>query len=196
MFSSTPVDIEINYNLGPIYYDNSKSSVEISKLYTTHNNGKIPENTVNGLTIQNGYLSATLDIENRTIRQGYKCYYPTKITINAGFTDSTVYISNKLRKGSCRYEQTERHEHTHLALGQAGFMAQIALLQKMLPSIIKKHGPIVSEKGQNMVEKQLFNDYNKDILELHQMITEITAAEQQKLDTTENYMRETALCAN
>jgi hypothetical protein len=81
-----------------------------------------------------------------------------------------------------------------LALGKAGLEAQIALIRKMLPSIIKKHGAIVSEESKDLAEQEMFDVYNKDIGELRQMTADITSKEQQKLDTKENYMRETKLC--
>lgn len=194
MFLSSPVEIEINYDLGKMDYDTSKSTDEIAELYSRHNNGKKAENTVNGLTVQNNYFRLTLDIENRTIRRGYRCYYPSKVTIDTGFKDSVVYLANSLKSGSCRFELTKRHEHTHLALGKAGLEAQVALLRKMLPPIIKKHGAIVSEESKDMAEHDLFSAYNNDISELRQMMADATAMQQEQLDTTENYRRETALC--
>ncbi len=194
LFLSLPVEIEINYDLGKLEYDSSKSNDELAELYSAHNSGRKAENTVNGLTVQNGYFRLTLDIENRTIRRGYKCYYPSKITIDTGYKDSTVYLAKNLKSGSCRFELTKRHEYTHLALGKAGLEAQIALIRKMLPSIIKKHGAIVSEESKDLAEQEIFDAYNKDIGELRQMTADITSKEQQKLDTKENYMRETKLC--
>ena len=194
LFRSLPVEIEINYDLGKMEYDTTKSNNELAELFSTHNGGRQPENIVNGLTVQNSYFRLTLDIENRMIRRGYKCYYPSKITIDTGFKDTTIYLSNRLKSGTCRFELTKRHEHTHLALGKAGLEAQIAVLRKMLPSVIKKNGTVVSEESKDMVEQELFDAYNKEINELRQMIADITAKEQQKLDTKENYIRETKLC--
>lgn len=193
-FAASPIDVEINYDYGELKYDTSKTTEEMARLFSAHNAGMAPENTVNGLTVQNGYFRLTLDIDNRTIRRGYKCYYPSKITIDTGFKDSTIYIANRLKSGSCRFELTKRHEQTHLALGKAGLDAQIALIRKMLPSIVKKHGAIVSEESKDMAEKELFDAYNDDINELRQMMSDATNAEQQKLDSKENYILETALC--
>ena len=195
-FSSSPIDVEINYDYGELEYDTSKSTEEMAKLFSAHNSGRIPENTVNGLTVQNGYFRLTLDIDNRTIRRGYKCYYPSKITVDTGFKDTTIYIANRLKSGSCRFELTKRHEQTHLALGKAGLDAQIALIRKMLPAIVKKHGAIVSEESKDVVEQELFDAYNNEINQLRQMMNDATNAEQQKLDTKENYIRETALCSS
>lgn len=194
-FAASKVDVEINYDYGELKYDTSKSDAEMARLFSEHNGGQTPQNTINGLTVQNGYFRLTLDIDNRTIRRGYKCYYPSKITIDTGFKDSTIYLANQLKSGSCRFELTKRHEHTHLALGKAGLESQIALLRKMLPSIVKKHGAIVSEESKDMAEQELFNAYNEDINELRQMMTDATNSEQQKLDSRENYIYETALCS-
>lgn len=194
-FSSSPVDIEINYDFGDLKYDTSKSNEEIAELFESRNGNKA-ENTINGLTVQNSYFRLTLDIENRTVRSKYKCYYPSKITIDTGFKDTIVYIARRLKPNSCRYELTKRHEHTHLALGKAGLEAQVALLRKMLPSILKKHGAVVSDESKTLVEQELFDTYNSEINDLRQMLSDITASEQQKLDTKENYIKETALCVN
>lgn len=195
-FSVAPIDIEINYDYGELKYDNSKSVEEMAELFSSHNGGQKPENNINGLTVQNGYFRLTLDIDNRTIRRGYKCYYPSKITIDTGFKDSTIYITKHLKSGSCRFEITKRHEQTHLALGKVGLDAQIALIRKMLPSIVKKHGAIVSEESKDFAEQELFDAYNAEINELRQMMNDATNAEQQKLDTKENYILETALCSS
>ena len=162
-FSSSPIDVEINYDYGELEYDTSKSTEEMAKLFSAHNSGRIPENTVNGLTVQ--------------------CYYPSKITVDTGFKDTTIYIANRLKSGSCRFELTKRHEQTHLALGKAGLDAQIALIRKMLPAIVKKHGAIVSEESKDVVEQELFDAYNNEINQLRQMMNDATNAEQQKLDT-------------
>jgi len=194
LFRSLPVEVEINYDFGKMEYDTSKSHKQLAELFSEHNNHRRPENIVNGLTVQNGYFRLTLNIENRTIRRGYKCYYPSKIVIDTGFKDSVVYLASNLKGGTCRFEQTKRHEHTHLALGKAGLEAQVALIRKMLPSIIKKNGAVVSEESKDMIEQQIFKTYDKEINELRQMIADVTAKEQQKLDTKENYLKETKLC--
>ncbi len=195
MFLSTPVNIEINYDLGELKYDNSKNYDELAKLFSEHNNGNKAENTVNGLTVQNGYFRLTMDIENRTIVSGYKCYYPAKITIDTGFNDSTIYLAKSLKSGTCRFELTKRHEYTHLALGKVGLMAQVQLLKTALPAIIKKQGATVSGEDKDKVEREMFASYNKAIGDLRQVMTNITTSEQQKLDTKQNYIKETALCA-
>lgn len=194
MFLSSPVDIEINYDLGSLNYDTSKSNDELAGLYRQHNNGRPADNVVNGLTLQNNYFRLTLDIQNRTIRSGYKCYYPSKITIDTGFSDSVIYLAKSLKSGTCRFELTKRHEHTHLALGKAGLLAQVELLRKMMPTIIKKQGAVVSEESKDLTEQEIFNSYNKAIGEVREMMADITSAEQQKLDTKENYILETGYC--
>ena len=194
IFLSNQVNIEINYDLGELKYDNSKNYEELAKLFSEHNNGNKAENTVNGLTVQNGYFRLTMDIENRTIVSGYKCYYPAKITVDIGFNDSTIYLANSLRSGTCRFELTKRHEYTHLALGKAGLMAQVQLLKTALPTIIKNQGASVSEDDKDKVEREMFASYNKAISDLRQVMANITTLEQQKLDTKQNYIKETALC--
>ena len=195
MLYSSPVEIEINYDLGSLKYDMTKDNEGLSVLYQDNNTGRKPNNTVNGLTVQNGYFRLTMDIENRTIKSGYKCYYPAKVVIDMGFKDSTIYIAKSLKSGTCRFELTKRHEHTHLSLGKAGLLAQVELLRKTLPIIIKKQGAIVSEEGKESAEKKLFDAYNTAVNETRQMMADITAEEQQKLDTTENYLKESILCS-
>ena len=194
MFLSSAVDVEINYDFGGLAYDTSKLPEEMAVLYSQHNGGKTAESAINGLTVQNAYFRLTLDIENRSIKGGYKCYYPSKIQIDTGFKDSTIYISNSLKSGTCRFEQTKRHEHTHLFLGKAGLVAQAELLRKMLPSIIKKQGAVVSDESKDLAEQEIFSSYNKVITDVRQMVADVTIGEQQKLDTKENYIKETALC--
>ena len=194
MFLNMPVDIEINYDLGELKYDTSKSNDDLAKLFSEHNNGNKAENTVNGLTVQNGYFRLTMDIENRTIVKGYKCYYPAKISIDTGFKDSTIYLAKSLRSGTCRFELTKRHEYTHLALGKAGLLAQVQLMQRLLPTIIKKQGAMVSDEDKEQIERKIFDAYNKEINDLRLVVAGIMTAEQQKLDNKQNYLRETALC--
>ena len=178
---------EIISHLGKINYIGEYSSKELAD--------KFPERAVKnqdmlGLTAIALEYSVILHINKYKMSDGSFCVYPKNVQVNIGYSNPTIYLSSDLKKGSCVYKRTLRHEWQHLVLIYIYFQQYIHSIKRNLSS-----GPqILVTKKTETADNLLQQKYSETIEKIHSANMEKLMEFEKQLDSFENYQNEGNLC--
>ena len=188
IMKENPAEVEVIYNFGELKYDFSKIGDDIPVPdYATDDGG-----TVNGLTELDPHFGVETVTTASPLSDGRQCFYPRKVTAKIWYKP-TVYIAEGLKKSSCRFKVTMRHEQTHLDIGHQVLLMFAQALKVQIPIILDRVGPQVSRQKKETM-KQTGDAYNKKIIELNSVFINALKQKNMELDTHENYSNEDKLC--
>ena len=145
-----------------------------------------------GLTTAQFGLSLRAEYASRTAG-GVTCIYPTRITVEIGYTSVTIYVARQYRRGSCQYDAIMEHENEHVRINRDTLAEHLALIEADLLDAARAGFPLQSAS----VERA--TDYGMDLLttELRQGVDRMIAdreAQHAQLDSPESYARTQAEC--
>jgi hypothetical protein len=193
--------VEVTSSYGRLRYDYSKDEAylkkEKEKLFPQLAEENLSDDIIAvGLTKVKDNFDLNMDVGQVEIGHGYYCLYPEKIKAHIGYVLPTIYIAKSLRKGTCLFEVSLRHEKTHMQI-------YIEALDYFLPTFKKSAENLFQEVGVKVIPspkiaKESAMDLNRKYV---QALKEKVDAwrkeveiEQQKLDSVENYLVENRLC--
>ena len=190
-----PPEVEIVYNYGELKYDYSLSDEQLNERVRALYPDKITHK-INGLTELSPYIVVESSIM-QTGSKSYLCYYPKKVRVIVGY-NPIVYIRNDLKKDTCRYNITMRHEQTHLDIGDLAMTEFLQNIKSSFPRIIKDVGVIVKPYSDNVSandnSKELNNLYRQQLSYMFERFVKGMVEQQMLIDTTESYNAEGMLC--
>ncbi len=149
-----------------------------------------------GLTKIKESLEVNMEVEKVGVSHGYQCLYPKSIDVFLGYYLPVIYVSKELKKGTCLYDVTLRHEQTHMQI-------YIEALDYFLPELKEFSKTLIDKKGVKIIEsdsdaelhaKILNDDYVSYIEEYVDKWRKTVEKEQLKLDSIENYIIESKIC--
>lgn len=188
-----PAEVVVSYNFGKLNYDLTLSSAQIKEksahsVFQTRSGGKYM-----GLTLLNQYNNyAVTDSGAIEMGDGYYCTIPAKIEIKTGYLNPTVYLAKSMEKGTCLFRKTVRHEQQHLDIAHIFLRRYAKELEQRVPKIIKETGPLVSLSKDS--DKSLLKTYKTKIDAIYNFYFDEWREMSGKLDTLENYEKESLLC--
>lgn len=194
IMAENPVDFNIYYDYGNLIYDRSKSAEEIKKLYIENKKQEPQSDKILGLTIFNSFYQIMLYTNAQKLRGRTYCYYPAKIDIKIGYKDTTMYLAKELKENTCTYKRTLRHEQTHLKFGEMNLALHVMTTKDSMKNIVNEIGPLVSTKSENEIRDELLNKYENKLGYTYSAVESINKRQNAKIDTLENYRKETAMC--
>lgn len=189
-----PTEIKIFYNYGELKYNNDKSAAELEKIYDEIMPNHSSKN-IRGLTLLAPHMDFNIYIKDVNV-DGYKCFYPQSVDVHLKY-NPTIYLVNTLQKGTCLYDLTLRHEHTHLDIGHQLLTEFVQDLKLQIQQVIENTGvKLVSAEDGNVRQEgaELNTLYQEQITVLFQHFTDELVERNQVIDTKENYKEESLLC--
>lgn len=190
--NANPAEIEISYNFGQLQYNNTLSSKDIQKKVTPNDSVQAGTKYM-GLTLMNHYNKVyVMSSVPQELGDGYYCTYPIRVQVITGYAEPTVYLANSMKKNSCLYRKTLRHEYQHVDNAHIYLNLYIQALEKKIPKMIKDIGPLLSTEENP--EQNLFSLYKKQIDTVYEHYFNEYREKNQKMDTLQNYEKESLLC--
>ncbi|MCP4393770.1 MAG: hypothetical protein GY804_05825 [Alphaproteobacteria bacterium] len=196
------VKVNVNQKYGEVIYDHKLSRTEIAEKIQIQKKQKQKEmhkitlvDHTAGLTAVLFNTSLSAKVEAKPAYGGY-CVVLKSINLDIGYDDIIVYIDRNFPKGSCPYKTTLDHENTHVGIHQTA---------------LQFYTPYIGEKAHEAAQKieSFFTTSIENANELttkyaEQIGTEIKPtidfflnarnAENEKLDTPENYKYTQGMC--
>lgn len=196
-FVSNP-KVTIKAVFEPLRYDYSRASRTLEDMHRKEYGGQTHEGYhINGLTPYNLKTTLEFDILKRVFRDGVTCFYPGEITLVLTFQDPVIYIARSLKKGSCTFNVTMRHEQTHEQINVEALEYYLPKIKDSFLAAVKKYAVAGREKDditleavQKSLQKKYFDAINPILKELEDEV----GREHEKFDNLENYNYETSLC--
>ena len=200
-FANDCSDIKVSANIkfstsyGKLKYDFTKTTQQITFLAKQQG---IAEKGLfaSGLaTIDVNWEISTSSLGN-IMNNSEICVIPTNIDIYIGFTNPIIYISNRLKPHSCKYNLVLRHEQTHQQINKTALDYFIPIFKKEIYEIITNTAPIkVSNSTQiNAATNELTQIYSMKISPIIKEFKKELLTEQSKLDNHKNYEYESTIC--
>jgi len=190
--------VEIVATYEPLRYDYSKVSATLERLHQKEYGGRLGEgHHINGLSTYNLTTVLDFEIEKKSFNDGVTCYYPTDIKLTLGIKDPIIYIARHIKKGTCAYEVTLRHEQTHQQINIEVWEHYLPKIKEQFLETVKKY--TVAGRGQDDISLEAAQEslQKKYLAAIEPLLDEIKAEikhEQIKLDNQENYDYEQSLC--
>ena len=174
-------------------YD-QKSLTQMGKQYGLVEKGML----ASGLSLIGVDWSVALNTVSRVAKDDSVCILPMSLDVYIGFRNPTIYMDKNLKKGSCQYNQTLRHEHHHQEVSVATLEHFLPLIRQEIEKNLKKVAPqnIVSLSQSDDVTDEMNEAYIALIAPMVDRFKATLMHEHQKLDNRQNYDFEHNICKN
>lgn len=196
-FVSNP-KVTIKAVFEPLRYDFSRAPRTLENMHRKEYGGSTHEGyRINGLTPYNLKTNLDFSMLKKTFRDGVTCFYPGEITLVLTFQDPVIYIARSVKKGTCEYNVTMRHEQTHEQINLEAFEYYLPKLKEAFLKAVKKYavaGRPKDDVSLETVQKSLLKKYRDAIDPILKELDEEIEREQEKMDSLEHYNYETSLC--
>ena len=184
-YQKTPT-VQVNFNYGKVYYDNTKSSNQFPAL---------PYNTTMGLTSAQLVNQVTATSFNIPQRNGTVCIGLDSITVNIGYPKIDAYIDKKYRPGSCNYKVIKAHENYHVRVQQEGLKFFSGKIKEAYQIAAKKVKVKAARPGNaQQILNQMVNQIKNEVEPLLSYVEKRMVEENLAIDTQSSYQKETAKC--
>lgn len=196
--SSPKVSLQSSY--GKLRYNHSKDMEYLGratakKLEALHKSTQ-SEFKIMGLTKVRDIFDYETTFGLFPLNNNYSCVYPESIKARLAYNMPTIYIANNLKKDTCLYDLTVRHENTHMQIYIDAMDYFLPAFKKYLNGQFKEIGvEIVSQKADvQEVIKKLNEKYLKGAQQKVDAWRKDIENEELKLDTPEHYLMESMIC--
>ena len=131
-----------------------------------------------------------------SLNKNYSCIYPEKIKVRLGYNMPTIYIANNLKKDTCLYDLTVRHENTHMQIYIDALDYFLPIFKEYLNNQFRLIGIDIVAKNGDIQEsiKKLNEKYLAGAQEKVNAWRNEVETEELKLDTPEHYLMESMIC--
>ncbi len=131
-------------------------------------------------------------VNNQT---GATCLAITSFTYTIEYSP-VIYIASDFKSMGCRYSQTLAHEKRHVATDKRVIEKYLPDMKREITRLVKKmpaQGPYPREKVEEQ-QQRILQDVALVTKPYMDQLIALRRTEQAKIDTVENYKRDTALC--
>lgn len=193
-----PPHVKITSQIEPLRYNHTKVSATLARLREKEY-GQSTDKNHDILGLATYSLGTTLDfqIAKKTFKDGVTCFYPVNAELQIVMKNPTIYIAKNLRKGTCAYNVSLRHEQTHQQINIEVVEHYIPIMRDRFVEAVRKH-PVASRPKDDVsieaAQESLKKRYMEAIKPLVDEIKNEAMAEHMKLDNEENYAFEQNLC--
>ncbi|MBR1840752.1 MAG: hypothetical protein IJ778_01305 [Alphaproteobacteria bacterium] len=193
IYLENPPEIAVKYNYGDLKYDFSKTRDELAKINKEVLG--VEKNNLRGLTsLEPNIKIEGLQLRGEGIDDAKFCVYPVKIEVSVAM-NPIIYLDKSLKKGTCEYKVTLRHEYTHIDIGHTALNLLVKALNRQLPEFAATTAVRVMSPDEIADKAEKLNqDFQQKVLMLWQIFINTLNQQHELLDTPENYKRETSLC--
>jgi hypothetical protein len=137
-----------------------------------------------------------IDIGVTDINRQYVCVYPEKFNVFLGYEHPVIFVAQELKKGTCAYDLTLRHEKTHMQIYIEALDYFLPILKDYMSHLFDELGFVVVARGDSVdkAAKELNEKYLKKMQEKIEVWHNELEAEELKLDTADHYLLENLIC--
>lgn len=193
--------VEVTSSYGKLRYSYDKDEAylkaETAKKFREQGEDMPADFVPIGLTKVRDRFDFSLEVGQIEVSKGYVCLYPSKIKAHLGYYVPTIYILNSLKKDSCLYDLSLRHEKTHMQIYIEALDYFLPAFKKTAEGLFERAGVKIAQRGDDLEKaaRELNDAYLKIISSKVDVWHKEVEAEQLKLDTPENYIIENKICA-
>lgn len=116
------------------------------------------------------------------------CSQMTKLEIDYGFEETTIYMPTELKRHTCSYQAVLRHEYKHVNTDRAFIKRTAPRLRKELKKIAKKLG-VVRSGSTKFAQKKISKELDKKVKALGKKYSAQRRKWQKRVDTPQEYKR-------
>ena len=195
-------NVEIKSSYGKLRYVFDKDSKfleeETAKKYSEQGLTFSEKFTPIGLTKVAEGVDVDIEVGVISVSKGNYCVYPKNIDAFLGYYLPTIYILNKLEKGSCMYDVALRHEKTHMQIYIEALDYFLPIFKKYVNGLYDSDGILIisNKKEAKNAAKMLSDKYMEKIKSRINSWRRDVEIEQMKLDSNENYILENRICVD
>lgn len=189
--------VTIVTQFGNIKYDHTKSKRAISRIHLSNGGMLQSSKLLNGLSVFERKIGVAVKVKQKRLPSGINCYYPAEINFLIGTgEDPIIYIAKEIKKDTCIYDVTLRHEQTHQQINQSVMEHYLPTIKEHLLNVVKKYPVAATRKIINIeqVSAELTKKYTLASSSIVEEIRKETLKEQSRLDTMEHYTYDESLC--
>ena len=192
--------VTIKVKFEPLRYDYSKTPRTLERMHQKEYNGVTHDNyRINGLTPYNLKTTLEFNIFKKVFNDGVTCFYPGQIDLVFTLKDPVIYIARDIKRGTCEYEITMRHEQTHEQVNLDALAYYLPRIRDAFIATVKKYAVAGRERDDvplEVVQENLHKKYFETLNPLLEELQQEIAATQSQFDTLEHYNYESGLCQN
>jgi len=190
--------VKIKAVFEPLRYDYSRASRTLENMHQKEYGGQTHEGyRINGLTPYNLNTTLEFNILKKVFKDGVTCFYPGEINLTFTLKDPVIYVARNIRRGTCEFNVTLRHEQTHEQINIEALEYYLPKIRDAFIAAVRKYAVAGREKDdisleavQSSLQKKYLDAINPLLSELENEI----AVEQAKFDNLEQYNYESGLC--
>lgn len=145
-----------------------------------------------GLTASSLGMNSSFEVKTEG-RGSNLCAQISRLNLEIGFKDTTIYLASELEPHSCGYETVLEHEWKHVTTDQQVLAAYLPQLSTLIGNALRQIGSIPTrsaEEAETML-RQVVNDY---LGKLAANLASLREREQLAVDTPEEYRRISLSC--
>ena len=149
-----------------------------------------------GLSLIGVDWSVSLNTVARAAPDDTVCIFPTGVNVFIGFREPTVFLDKAMAENSCLYQQVLRHERQHLQVSVAALEYFLPRIRRQITGFLQNVRPrnVAGLSATDAATAAMNGEYVALIRPLVDSFKATLLYEQKKLDNTENYRRESAIC--
>jgi hypothetical protein len=188
--------LDFDFTVKKAVFVHTLSAEELERL-GRKNFGNIAAGHLSGLTETKFNHKAAIHGKEAVRPDGWRCFRPVKAVVKLEYVP-VVYISAGYRPGSCRYNETHRHELRHVAIATQTVEEFAPVIMTRLRKVVKElqpQGPGTVQqlrRARDRMNKAVARAYNSAIDEMMGVL----AGRQARIDTDSEYRRIAAICAD
>ncbi|NQV84135.1 MAG: hypothetical protein HQ494_09985 [Rhodospirillales bacterium] len=188
--------IFLETNPGKTVTDTTKSRSQISRL--KFKRGGAPRKRgwhPIGLTVADLKFGMEISVQVLSRSQKNHCASVDAVRASIGFGQITVYVAKRYRRGSCQYRSILNHEQEHVDIFRDALTVHAPKVEHRLTELAGKLKPVSASTVERAANK-LQNTLQKEMAPLFKELNKAIDAENERIDTLENYRREQARCSS
>jgi len=181
----------------PPYYTNM-TSAELTAGFSDNPDSTLVTDgnwMVGGLTLSDLRGEYGVNFKTLTYDDGTVCMGVSSVDFAIYYTP-VIYIASDYLHKKCRYTVTKAHERLHVGTDLETFNDFTPQIEEQLHGYLDSLGPIGPLDAASVEAEQtaITNNIQQDAQPIMDELIEVRRQRQGKIDTIENYKRETALC--
>ena len=153
--------------------------------------------TVGGLTVSDFSPEYLIDFNAAPdTLSGWRCLSVKSVNISVKYAP-TIYVASDFRPGTCRFDSTLQHEARHVNTDIITFNELLPVLRQAVQDAANQLGAVGPVKPDNMIAERdkMVDKLKAALVAKTDEIERIRFSRQQMIDTRQEYLRLSKLCA-
>lgn len=146
-----------------------------------------------GLTISRLSHTLTAHFRTRLLTGRNHCVYLQSLSLVLEYPNTTVYVDNAYRPGSCEYQAIYQHEMEHVRILNTHQETHLPAWRAKLHTLAHKTRPLLSENAQQ-AQQEMLHTLDRAVRKEIEQLDKIQKSAQAAIDTPRSYSKVRASC--